>query len=92
MNGVLRADDNRITSYNVCYTKLLRAKSGVHNNQPKGAIVGGIPAIEVKKWGRAAAASSRLPEMVKEVRRLRKEMEQLKAQLDTLEQLKANQG
>jgi len=68
------------------------AKSGIHNSQPKGAIVGGIPAIEVKKWGRAAAAFSRIPEMVKEVRRLRKEMEQLKAQLNPTEQSQENQG
>jgi len=71
---------------------MVAAKSGVHNNQPKGAVVGGIPAIEVKKWGRAAAASSRLPEMIKEVRRLRKEMELLQARLDSTEQPKENQG
>jgi UDP-3-O-[3-hydroxymyristoyl] glucosamine N-acyltransferase len=55
------------------------AMSGIHNNQPKGSVVGGAPAFEVKSWGRATAAYSRLPEMVKEVRRLRKEMEQLQA-------------
>jgi UDP-3-O-[3-hydroxymyristoyl] glucosamine N-acyltransferase len=53
------------------------AKSGIHNNQPKGAKVGGTPAFEVKSWGRATAAFSRLPEMVKEVRRLRKEVDRL---------------
>jgi len=53
------------------------AMSGVHNNQPNGAIIGGAPAFEVKRWGRSTAAYSRLPEMVKELRRLRKEVDRL---------------
>lgn len=53
------------------------AMSGIHNNQPKGAMVGGYPALEVKSWGRSAAVFSRLPEMAKELRRLRKEVDRL---------------
>ncbi|WP_028582279.1 UDP-3-O-(3-hydroxymyristoyl)glucosamine N-acyltransferase [Desulfogranum japonicum] len=69
INGHIHLDDG----------VMVAAMGGVHNSQPKGAMVGGVPAIEVKKWGRSAAAYSRLPEMVKEVRRLRKEVDQLKA-------------
>ena len=58
------------------------AKSGIHNDQPAGAIVGGTPAIEAKAWGRAAAAFSRLPELVKESRRLRREVDRLTALLE----------
>ncbi len=57
---------------------MVAAMGGVHNNQPAGAVVGGVPAIDVKTWGRAAAAYSRLPEMLKEVRRLRREINSLK--------------
>nr|WP_320013054.1 UDP-3-O-(3-hydroxymyristoyl)glucosamine N-acyltransferase [uncultured Desulfobulbus sp.] len=64
------------------------AMSGIHNDQPKGAILGGVPAIEVKKWGRSAAAYNRLPEMVKELRRLRKEVERLQSMFETTEQPK----
>ena len=53
------------------------AMGGVHNDQPDGAIVGGIPAIEVKAWGRAAAAFRRLPEMLKQLRRLSRQVEAL---------------
>jgi UDP-3-O-[3-hydroxymyristoyl] glucosamine N-acyltransferase len=60
---------------------MVAAMGGVHNNQPRGAVVGGIPAIEVKKWGRAAAAYGRLPDMVKEVRRLRRELDALTAMI-----------
>ncbi len=67
---------------------MVAAKSGVHNSQPKGALLGGCPAIDVRSWGKASAAFSRLPEMVKEMRRLRKEVEQLKAQLDQAQQQK----
>lgn len=59
---------------------IVAAMGGVHNDQKKGSIVGGIPAIDVKKWGRASAAFSRLPEMIKEVRRLRRELDGLTAQ------------
>ena len=53
------------------------AMSGIHNNQPAGAKVGGAPAFEIRSWGRATAAFTRLPEMAKEVRRLRKEVDRL---------------
>ncbi len=60
---------------------MVAAMGGVHNNQPKGAVIGGVPAIDVKTWGRATAAYKRLPEMVKEIRRLRRELDGLKSQL-----------
>ena len=56
---------------------VVAALGGVHNDQPKGAVVGGIPAIEIKKWGRASAVFSRLPEMLKELRQLRKQVDEL---------------
>lgn len=59
------------------------AKSGIHNDQPDGAMVGGTPAIDVKKWGRAATAFSRLPDMLKEVRRLRREVDRLGSLLES---------
>jgi len=57
---------------------MVAGKSGVHNHQPKGTAVGGIPAIDIKLWGRAAAVFSRLPEMFKELRRLRKELDAMR--------------
>jgi UDP-3-O-[3-hydroxymyristoyl] glucosamine N-acyltransferase len=57
---------------------MVAAMGGVHNDQKRGAVVGGIPAIDVKKWGRASAAYSRLPDMLKEMRRLRREVDRLK--------------
>jgi UDP-3-O-[3-hydroxymyristoyl] glucosamine N-acyltransferase len=56
---------------------MVAAMSGVHNSLAAGSVVGGAPAFEVKKWGRATAAFGRLPEMVKEIRRLRREIERL---------------
>lgn len=61
---------------------MVAAMGGVHNNQPKGAIVGGIPAIDVKIWGRAAAAYRRLPEMIKDIRRLKREVDGLAGALE----------
>jgi UDP-3-O-[3-hydroxymyristoyl] glucosamine N-acyltransferase len=61
------------------------AMSGVHTNLKEGSVVGGLPAVDVKKWGRSAAVFSRLPDMYKEIRHLRKE-------LDSLNQLLLNQA
>ncbi len=57
------------------------AMSGIHNNQPGGAVVGGIPAIDVRQWGRATAVFARLPEMRRELRRMRREIDRLSRQL-----------
>ena len=60
---------------------MVAALAGVHNNQKKGAVVGGVPAIDVKKWGRASVAFARLPDMIREVKRLRKEFDRLVSEL-----------
>ncbi len=62
---------------------MVAALAGVHNNQKKGAVVGGVPAVDVKKWGRAAAAFTRLPDMLREVKRLRKELNSLVNQVQS---------
>ncbi len=56
---------------------MVAAMGGVHNDLPTGAVVGGIPAIDVKKWGRATAAYARLPDMVRNIRKLRREVDRL---------------
>ncbi len=48
------------------------AKSGVPNDVPRGATVGGYPAVEVTVWRRVSAALPRLPELLRRVRRLEK--------------------
>ncbi len=55
------------------------AKSGIHNDQPAGAVVGGTPAIAAKAWIKSSGVFSRLPEMLKELRRLRRDVDRLQA-------------
>jgi UDP-3-O-[3-hydroxymyristoyl] glucosamine N-acyltransferase len=57
---------------------MVAAMSGVHSNLPAGAVVGGVPAFDIKKWGRATVAYARLPEMVREIRQLRQEVDRLR--------------
>ena len=45
------------------------AQSGIPNDVPAGAVVSGYPAIDNKLWLRCSAAFSRLPELVKALRR-----------------------
>ncbi|HCC55190.1 MAG TPA: UDP-3-O-(3-hydroxymyristoyl)glucosamine N-acyltransferase [Desulfobulbaceae bacterium] len=56
---------------------MVAAKSGVHNNLEPGAIVSGMPAIIHKNWLRSSAAYAKLPEMVLELRELRRKVAEL---------------
>lgn len=56
---------------------MIAAKSGVHDDQPDGAIIAGIPALPHKRWLRASGAVAKLPEMVKELRELRRQVAEL---------------
>lgn len=54
---------------------MIAGMCGVHNDLPDGAVVGGnVPALEIRKWRRALAAFAKLPEMVRELRQLRKDI------------------
>lgn len=53
---------------------MIAGKSGVHNDQKSGAIIAGMPAIASKKWLRASAVFARLPEILSDVRKLKKKL------------------
>lgn len=55
------------------------AQSGIHNNQKAGVKVGGSPALPMKQFVRAAIQYGKLPEMGKDIRKLKKEVAVLKA-------------
>jgi UDP-3-O-[3-hydroxymyristoyl] glucosamine N-acyltransferase len=48
------------------------AQSGIPNDVAAGAVVSGYPAMNNREWLRSVAAFARLPEMVRELRALRK--------------------
>jgi UDP-3-O-[3-hydroxymyristoyl] glucosamine N-acyltransferase len=68
INGHIHLDDG----------VMVAACGGVHQNLPKGALVGGRPELPVKQWAKATAVFAKLPEISKEVRQLRKDVEKLK--------------
>lgn len=57
---------------------MLAARSGVHTDLPKGAVVGGAPSMPIKQWAKATSVFAKLPELRKEVRALRKELDSIK--------------
>ncbi len=47
---------------------MVAARGGVNKNQPKGAVLGGAPAIPVRQWAKSCAVFAKLPELQKSVR------------------------
>jgi UDP-3-O-[3-hydroxymyristoyl] glucosamine N-acyltransferase len=68
INGHIHLDDG----------VMVAACGGVHQNLPKGAIVGGRPELPIKQWAKATAVFARLPEISKEIKQLKKDVEKLK--------------
>lgn len=56
------------------------AKSGVMSNQEDGTVVAGFPAFSHKKWLRSAAVFQKLPEIVKDVREIKKKLKEIMGQ------------
>lgn len=56
---------------------MVAAKGGVHTSLGKGEVVGGSPAIPIKKWVKAAAIYAKLPEVWKDLKAMRKEINEL---------------
>ena len=57
---------------------MVAGRGGVNSSQPQGAVVGGLPAIPIGKWRKSAVIYNKLPEMHRDVRRLKQEIETLK--------------
>lgn len=51
----------------------------VHDDQPAGASVSGVPAIEHRRWLRAATAAAELPDLLRQVRALEARLAALEA-------------
>lgn len=56
---------------------MVAGKAAVHGDHPPGSMLAGVPAISAKQWFKAATAFGKLPEMVKDIRRLKKEIVKL---------------
>ena len=54
----------------------------IFGDEPAGAKLAGVPAIEAGLWKRAVAAFARLPEMLKRQRRVEKRLARLEARLE----------
>lgn len=50
------------------------AQSGVHNDVPAGAVYGGTPAVDIRRWRRDFAALQRLPDALQRLRRLERKL------------------
>ncbi|APG26626.1 UDP-3-O-(3-hydroxymyristoyl)glucosamine N-acyltransferase [Syntrophotalea acetylenivorans] len=56
---------------------MVGAQSGVTGNMPGGEVISGTPAIPHRDWLKAATSFSKLPEMRKEIKKLKKQVEEL---------------
>jgi UDP-3-O-[3-hydroxymyristoyl] glucosamine N-acyltransferase len=62
---------------------VITAQSGTSHDIPPGAVMSGSPAFENAAWLRSAAAFSKLPNLVRKVRDLEKEIRQIRDALDS---------
>lgn len=56
---------------------MVGAQGGVHSNHQAGARIGGSPALPIKQYVRAAIQYGKLPDMARDLRRLKKEIANL---------------
>lgn len=61
---------------------MVAARGAVHNDQPKGAVVGGTPAIPVRQWAKCCAVFGKLPELQSAVRKNTKVLAELTGQAE----------
>jgi UDP-3-O-[3-hydroxymyristoyl] glucosamine N-acyltransferase len=57
---------------------IITAQSGTSHDVPPGAVMSGSPAFDNAAWLRATAAFSKLPDLIRKMRELEKEIERLK--------------
>jgi UDP-3-O-[3-hydroxymyristoyl] glucosamine N-acyltransferase len=75
INGHIHLDDQTMVA----------AGSGVHGSLPKKSMVGGVPAIPIKKWAKATAVYARLPEFYSDFRKMTKQIAMLQDKLAKLQ-------
>jgi UDP-3-O-[3-hydroxymyristoyl] glucosamine N-acyltransferase len=61
---------------------IITAQSGTSHDIEAGKVVSGSPAFDTATWRRAVAAFRKLPELLRQVRRLEKEIAELRSDLD----------
>jgi len=74
-NGVVLAGQSGVGDHVEVGDGVMAAgRSGINSNVKPGAVVAGFPAIAYKDWLQAATAFSRIPQLIKDVRRLRRQV------------------
>ncbi len=58
------------------------AQSGIPNDVPANSVIGGYPAVNVLSWRRTSAALPKLPELLRRVRKLEQELDELKREAE----------
>lgn len=77
-NGVVLAGQSAVGDHvDVGDGVMAAARSGINSNVKPGSVVAGFPAISYKEWLQAATAFSRIPQLLKDVRRLRRQVSEL---------------
>lgn len=55
---------------------MLAAMAGVHGDLPAGSVVAGAPHMDIRVWRRAVPAFTKLPELLRRVRRLERRLDE----------------
>jgi UDP-3-O-[3-hydroxymyristoyl] glucosamine N-acyltransferase len=72
-HGVILAGQVGVANRAVVGDRVMASsKAGIHNDVDAGAVVSGYPAIPHRLWLRCSAAFSKLPELARTVRELKR--------------------
>jgi len=61
---------------------MIAGRTAVHGDQRAGSRLAGVPAIDGKQWFKSATAFAKLPDLLKDVRRMKKELGRLGDQVE----------
>ena len=59
---------------------MIAGRTAVHGDQPAGSRLAGVPAIEGRQWFKSVTAFSKLPDLLRDVRKIKKELDRLENQ------------
>jgi UDP-3-O-[3-hydroxymyristoyl] glucosamine N-acyltransferase len=77
MGGQVAVADHVTIGDNV----IVAGRTGITKDVPPDSIIGGFPHLDIKEWRKSAAMLPRLYDLAKDIKRLKKKVEELESKI-----------